>query len=102
MLLQKLRAHRHYSGQAYELSYWRTTSGFEVDYILGDGEVALEIKAAATVQAQHLRGLWAWLDEHTTRRAICVSLDPRPRQVDAITILPLQQFLDELWNGRII
>ncbi|MBI5526281.1 MAG: ATP-binding protein [Deltaproteobacteria bacterium] len=40
------------------LSYWRSTSGFEVDFILDDS-VAIEVKAATRVADKHLKGLRA-------------------------------------------
>jgi predicted AAA+ superfamily ATPase len=29
------------------LAYWKTVSGFEVDFVLGDHELAIEVKSAA-------------------------------------------------------
>lgn len=101
-IFQELIAHRHYSFAEYNLSYWRTTSGFEVDFILGHGDIAIEVKGVEEVQPRHLKGLHAFIEEYQPQRAIVVSLDPHPRQIDNITVLPWQQFLDELWAGKII
>jgi predicted AAA+ superfamily ATPase len=101
-IFQELRAHRHYSGMDYDFSYWRTTSGFEVDFILGNAEVAIEVKGTEEVQSHHLKGLEAFLQEQKPKRAIVVSLDPRPRKVGNILILPVQEFLKELWSGKIL
>ena len=43
-LLMELSAHSSYSGLNYPISYWRTASQLEVDFILGENEVAVEIK----------------------------------------------------------
>src|SRR6266508_1492806 len=49
-LMHELIAHRDYvSGEP--LSYWRSTSGFEVDFIIGD-HTAIEVKAKETVSPQ--------------------------------------------------
>jgi predicted AAA+ superfamily ATPase len=40
------------------LEYWRSTSGFEVDFLL-DGKIAIEVKAKESVSAQDLKGLRA-------------------------------------------
>jgi predicted AAA+ superfamily ATPase len=40
------------------LHYWRNTSGFEVDFILGDA-TAIEVKATSNVAPRDLRGLKA-------------------------------------------
>jgi predicted AAA+ superfamily ATPase len=101
-IFQEITAHRHYSRVEYPVSYWRTASGFEVDFILGDRDVALEVKGTAEVQAQHLRGLRAFREEYKPKKAIIVSLDARPREVGGIMILPWKKFLDDLWSGNII
>lgn len=102
-ILQELVAHSKYSGKSYEVSYWRTTSRLEVDFILGDHEVAIEVKGVDNVQRRHQRGLIAFQDEYKTKHSIVVSLNQRPRiTVNNITILPWKVFLERLWSGKII
>ncbi|OGB87313.1 hypothetical protein A3H38_03515 [candidate division WOR-1 bacterium RIFCSPLOWO2_02_FULL_46_20] len=84
------------------LAYWRTASQLEVDFIIGDHEVALEIKTAKNVTPFHLKGLKAFSEEYATKQNIVISLDPRPRLLDNINILPWQEFLERLWDGQII
>ncbi len=55
-LWMELRAHAEYSEQFFPITYWRTSSQFEVDFILGDNEVAIEAKASALVHEGHLKG----------------------------------------------
>ena len=100
-ILQELLAHSHYSGQDYPVTHWRTTSQIEVDFILGDHEIALEVKGVEQVARHHLRGLKAFGEEYTTRQAIVVSLDAKPRQVGDILILPWDIFLKRLWSQEI-
>jgi predicted AAA+ superfamily ATPase len=100
-IFQELIAHSHYSGLSYNIKYWRTTSGFEVDFILGD-EIAIEVKGTDLVHHYQLKNLKAFNEEYKTKRSIVVSLDLRPRQIDNIEILPWKVFLDELWNGKVI
>ncbi|MBI5700365.1 ATP-binding protein [Candidatus Saganbacteria bacterium] len=101
-ILQEMVAYSHYSRKKFEIAYWRTASQLEVDFILGDHEIAVEIKAAKNVNLFHLKGLKAFSEEYSTRQNIVVSLDPRPRQIDNINILPWQEFLEKLWAGQII
>ncbi len=101
-LFQELIAHRHYSGKEYPISYWQTTSQLEVDFILGDPEVAVEAKAVKEVSSRHLKGLRAFCEEYKVRRAIVVSLDKAPRTTDPIQILPWKEFLRQLWDGEIV
>jgi predicted AAA+ superfamily ATPase len=96
-LLHELVCYRDYvSGEP--LRFWRTTSGFEVDFIIGD-HTAVEAKATAHVSADDLRGLRALAEEKRLRRYLCVSLEPRRRAVDGVAVLPWSEFLEGLWSG---
>lgn len=79
-----------------EIRYWRSTSGFEVDFILGD-HTAIEVKATSTVTNDHLKGLKALAEEQMFKRYLCVAMVDRPRTVDGITVLPWRHFLEALW-----
>jgi predicted AAA+ superfamily ATPase len=96
-VLHELFAYRDY-GKGQPLSYWRSTSGFEVDAILAD-ETAIEIKAKTNVTAQDLKGLRALQEERLVRKLVCVCLEPRPRRVGDIEVLPLSDFLQALGGG---
>ena len=102
-LFMELRAHSHYSGFFYPINYWRTASGQEVDFILNNGQIVLEVKATRTAQTHHLRGLRAFREDYRPERCILISLDPRPRKTsEGIEILPVREFLQDLWDNRII
>lgn len=97
-LMHELVSYRDYGGGE-QPGYWRSTSGFEVDFILGD-HTAVEAKAKTNVSPADLKSLRALSEEGTFQRLLCVCLEPRPRRVDAITILPWRDFLGALWEGR--
>ena len=97
-LMHELAAHRDYAGGE-PLSHWRSTSGFEVDFILGD-HTAVEVKAKENVSASDLKPLRALAEEGKLKRLICVSLEPRPRHVERVAVLPFGDFLDRLWSGE--
>lgn len=101
-IFQEILAHSHYSGNNYPITYWRTSSGFEVDFVLGEHEVALEVKGVPEVQPHHLKGLKAFSDDYKVKKSIIVSLDQKPRATNGINILPVKDFLEKLWNGKII
>ncbi|MBI4668383.1 MAG: ATP-binding protein [Elusimicrobia bacterium] len=102
-IFQEISAHSHYGGLNYPIFYWRTASQFEVDFILGEGEVAVEVKSAEAVHGKHLAGIRAFRDEYSPKRSIVVSLEPRPRTVEnGLEILPWRTFLEKLWAGEII
>jgi len=79
------------------LSYWRSTSGFEVDFILGD-HTAIEVKAKENLSTHDLKPLRALAEEKKLKRYLCVSLELRRRNLDNLTILPFGEFLEALWN----
>ncbi len=79
------------------LSYWRSTSGFEVDFILGD-RTAIEVKAKENLSTQDLKPLRALAEEKKLKRYLCVSLEPRRRNLENLTLLPLREFLEALWS----
>lgn len=101
-ILQELMAHSHYSGLEYGISYWRTASQLEVDFILGNHEVAIEVKGSKNVNSSHLKGLKAFMEEYQVKKALVVCNEPLPRIVEGIEILPYSVFLERLWAGRII
>ncbi len=97
-LMHELVSYRDYrSGDP--VAYWRSTSGFEVDFLLGD-HTAIELKAKPTVSGGDLRSLRALAEEGRFRRLLCVSLERTPRRVGSVAILPVAHFLEALWAGR--
>lgn len=95
-LLHELLCYRDYvSGEA--VGHWRSASGFEVDFILGD-HTAIEVKAKENVSLQDLKSLRALAEEKKLKRYLCVSLEPRRREVQNISILPYAVFLEALWD----
>lgn len=100
-ILMELRAHSSYSGIEYPISYWRTASGLEIDFILGDNDIAIEVKSSENPTSDHLKGLRAFREEHNPRRSVLISRVARPRRTsDGIEILPWQSFLQSLWNNE--
>ena len=80
------------------LHYWRSTSGFEVDFIIGD-HTAVEVKAKANVSLADVKSLRALAEEQQFKRYLCVTLDPRVRTLGEVTVVPFQEFLATLWDG---
>ena len=101
-IYQELYAHSSYSDLNYSISYWRTTSQIEVDFILGNHEVAIEVKGTNSVQSRHLKELKSFSEEYIVKKLIVVSNDPMERSIGDIAVLPWNQFLKKLWAGEII
>ncbi|MBI9082081.1 MAG: ATP-binding protein [Desulfobacterales bacterium] len=99
----ELVAYASYSETYFPIAFWRTSSGMEVDFILGDHEIAVEVKSTETALDTHLKGIRRFLEEHTVRSSLLISFDINPRRTqDGIEILPWRAFLSRLWNGEII
>ena len=100
-ILMELKAYQAYRNPELEIRFWRTSSGFEVDYILGDMGAAIEVKGSQRIHSGHTKGLRALCEEFVVRHAVIVSLEKQPRKLDSgIEILPWQIFLERLWSGE--
>jgi len=74
----ELRAWIDYRKPRTPLAYWRSRSGYEVDFILDD-RIAIEAKATRRVQRKHLRSLRALAEERLVERCIVICREERPR-----------------------
>jgi predicted AAA+ superfamily ATPase len=106
-IMMELTAYLSYHRKREKICYWRTKTGLEVDFIIGEAKVAIEIKIDAQVHKQDIKGLIAFCEEHPHTLALVVSQDIKKRKLtlengQSIMIIPWQLFLTELWAGDII
>lgn len=101
-ILMELKSYQAYRNPELEIRYWRTSSGFEADFILGDMEAAVEIKGTRRVHSGHVKGLKTLLEEQPVGKAMIVSMEEQPRNLDGISILPWQNFIEALWSGELV
>jgi len=101
-IYQEIVAHSHYSGIQYPLYYWRTASQIETDFVLGDHEVAIEVKSTTNANPRHAKGLQQFAEDYTLKKQILVTNDLYPRQMGNVLVLPWKIFLEKLWSGEII
>ena len=108
----ELRAYLSYKELHEPLSYWRLSSGVEVDFIVGDMTMAIEAKAKKQVSSQDLKGLKEIKKEYPRlKKRIVVSLEPQARlsmeeghklkKEEGIQILPYSLFAEKLWNHEL-
>ena len=97
-LMHELISYSNYVSEE-PLNYWRSTSGYEVDFIIGD-HTAVEVKAKQNLAPADIKPLRALAEEKKLKRYLCVSLEPRMRKMGDVTILPYKKFLEALWNGE--
>ncbi len=86
--------------QAGPLNYWRSTSGYEVDFILAD-EIAIEVKGSEKISYQDLKNLKALQEEKKLKHYFLVCLEKTARTVSGIQVMPWKQFLELLWEGSL-
>jgi predicted AAA+ superfamily ATPase len=98
----EILAHRSYRELDYDLNFWRTKSGLEVDFILGRGEVAIEAKGSSRIDSSDVRPLKAFIQEYRPAQAFVVCNERLPRVHARIRILPWREFLKMLWAGAVI
>lgn len=101
-LLMEIAAYRSYAGKDFPINFWRTKSGLEVDFVLGEGEVAIEIKGSGYVDRRDIYGLDVFRETSSPKRSILVCNEKEKRLHGKIEIFPWEVFLHELWAGKIL
>ena len=101
-VFMEIAAHSSYSELKYDINYWRTKSGLEVDFVLGNGEIAIEVKGTRHVENKDLRGLATFVDEYKPKNAFVISNEREARVIGKIRVFPWRRFLEQFWAGSII
>jgi len=102
-IAMELFAYKAYKNPELDITFWRTASGVEVDFILNDMEVAIEIKSSQRVHETDVRALKILQQENKVKKSMMISFESEPKILaDNIYCLPWQQFLAQLWNGEIV
>jgi uncharacterized protein len=97
----EIRAYLSYTRNKSELTYWRSTRGHEVDFLIGD-QTAIEVKASQNVSARDFKGLKALKEENIFKSYILVSQDPIHTRQDGFQALHWETFLEDLWSGKLV
>lgn len=74
----------------------------EVDFVLGRGELALEVKGTNKVSSKSLLGIYELNKKANIKQTVIVSNEAVERLHDNILIMPYQIFLQKLWNNELI
>jgi predicted AAA+ superfamily ATPase len=97
----ELRTYLNYRRKRARLSYWRSTHGYEVDFLIGQ-EIAIEVKASQNISHRDFEGLKALKEENVFNKYILVSQDPINTSDGDVTAVYWEKFLDDLWSDRIM
>ncbi len=98
----ELMAYKNLHEKRDNIYYWRTKEGYEVDFIVQNK--AFEVKITDSVNDTHLKGLLQLSEDRDMElNLICLEKTKRITRKNSkdITIWPIQDFLDELWNNNI-
>ena len=80
-IFMEIQAYSSYCRLDFPIHFWRTKSGQEVDFILGNGEVVIEVKGQKLVENKELKSLAAFIEENHPKKAIVVSNETDARRV---------------------
>jgi predicted AAA+ superfamily ATPase len=101
LIFLELKAWLDYRRIDSTLAYWRSRSQIEVDFVIGD-HIAIEVKGKARVTQRDLGGLRALGEELPLERRILVCTEPRRRWDGDVEIVPVEDFLDDLWSDALL
>lgn len=102
IVLTELIAFKSYKAKNFSITYWRTKSGLEVDFILGDAEVAIEVKGSHKVDTQEYKGLNEFKQSYKPNKCIVITNEDTERKSNDILFTPYKIFFQRLWSGGII
>jgi predicted AAA+ superfamily ATPase len=98
LVFHELRALNHYHNLGYELFYWRTTAGTEVDFVLYGkrGIRAIEVKSSPRLARDDLTGLRAFRTDYPEAECALIYGGNKELEVDGIAIRPAAEALGQL------
>jgi predicted AAA+ superfamily ATPase len=102
-IFMELKAFQAYRKPDMPITYWRTSTGQEIDFILGDKEMAIEVKSSGRIHDGALRPFLSLLKDGPVKKCLIVCLEQQPRKIHPhVQILPWNFFLEQLWSGKLI
>ena len=101
-IFMEISAYNSYKELDVEINFWRTKSGLEVDFVLGGGETAIEVKSKSRIENRDLLPLNTFIEEYKQRKTIMLCNERAERSHGKIRIMPYRDFLHALWEGKII
>ena len=98
LVFQQLRTWIDYSGNGATLSFWRTHTGHEVDFVVyGDNRFdAIEVKNAARLSPNDFSGLKAFASDYPEARRILLYRGAERLSMNGVLCIPVADFLKEL------
>jgi predicted AAA+ superfamily ATPase len=104
LVLHELRAAIAYQNLGGNLSYWRTPSGTEVDFVWerGDKRIGIEVKASKRWRSEYGTALADLKKEGRITAAFGVYAGSERQRERELTVLPFAEFTRELTAGKVL
>ena len=98
LVFQELRAVNDYHDYGYQISFWRTRNGLEVDFVLYGprGLLAIEIKRSTQIQPKDTRALREFKKDYPPAKCFVFYGGPSALYMDDVTVLPVEHALRNL------
>jgi uncharacterized protein len=95
LVLQDLLAVNEYNKLNYQIFYWRTSHGTEVDFVLlGDKKLlAIEIKHSSKVSRSDLSGLKSFMKDYPEVEPYLLYLGHSKQEIDGVKVIPVAEFI---------
>jgi predicted AAA+ superfamily ATPase len=104
-ILMELFAYKAYRDPEMEVSFWRTYTKQEVDFVINNLELAIEIKSGKLVNRSDLKHLTALYEGKKVPLRLIVCQEKLPKVLSDrygdILVLPWQEFCRRLWQNGI-
>jgi uncharacterized protein len=98
LVAQHLRAWIAYGKGDFQLHFWRTKAGLEVDFIVyGDSTfAAIEVKSSKSVFSKDVKPLLAFQEDYPQAKACLLYGGQERVKIDGILCVPCAEFLQQL------
>ncbi|MBN1115240.1 MAG: ATP-binding protein [Oligoflexia bacterium] len=105
-ILMELFAFNDYFEKDFRISYWRTKTGLEVDFVIGNYDTTIDVNISDNIKAGDLKGIKSFTEEYKTRKNIIVCNIPQSRKISlagniSVELIPWKVFLTKLWEDKI-
>ena len=99
-VFHELKTYNSYNDPNWDITYWRLSTGVEVDFVINDMEIAIEVKAKEKITNNDLKGLRELKREHSKiKKRLVVSLVKNNSLTeDKIEIINFSTFIKRLWS----
>ena len=103
LIAQHLVAWNDYNNYQAKISFWRTRSGLEVDFIVYGENIfwAIEVKNTKRVSNQDIRGLKAFLEDYPMAKPILLYRGVERFIINNVLCIPCEEFLRSLNKNSI-